>query len=64
MPDWISQANIDHFRKLLETETNPEKRAVIEREFDRGGSEVGCLGPTAGEERGLTALRHSFQWVG
>jgi hypothetical protein len=28
-----AQANIDHFRKLLETEKDPQKRAVIEREL-------------------------------
>lgn len=33
MPDWIAQANIDHFKKLLETEKDPQKRLVIEREL-------------------------------
>ncbi len=33
MSDWIARANIQHFRKLLETETDPKKRAVIEREL-------------------------------
>jgi hypothetical protein len=33
MPDWIAQANIDHFKKLLETEKDPQKRSVIEREL-------------------------------
>lgn len=33
MPDWIAKANIEHFTKLLETETDPRKRAVIEREL-------------------------------
>jgi hypothetical protein len=34
MPDWIARANIEHFKKLLETETNPDKRrVVIEREL-------------------------------
>ncbi len=31
MPEEIAKANIDHFKKLLETETDPKKRAVIER---------------------------------
>jgi hypothetical protein len=33
MPDWIAKANIEHFKKLLETEKDPRKRAVIEREL-------------------------------
>ena len=33
MPDWIVRANIEHFTKLLETETDSQKRAVIEREL-------------------------------
>ena len=33
MPDWIARANIEHFKKLLETEKDPQKRAMIEREL-------------------------------
>ena len=33
MPDWIAKANIEHFKKLLGTEKDPRKRAVIEREL-------------------------------
>jgi hypothetical protein len=33
MPDWIAKANIKHFKKLLETEMDPLRRAVIEREL-------------------------------
>ncbi len=33
MPDWIAQANIDHFKQLLQTEKDPQKRAMIEREL-------------------------------
>jgi hypothetical protein len=33
MPDWIAKANIEHFKKLLETEKDPQKRAVIKREL-------------------------------
>ena len=29
--DWIARANIEHFKKLLETETDPKKRGVLER---------------------------------
>ncbi|HVX78498.1 MAG TPA: hypothetical protein VHB49_20395 [Bradyrhizobium sp.] len=31
MPDEIAKANILHFKKLLETEKDPQKRGVIER---------------------------------
>ena len=33
MPDWIAKANIDHFKRLLQAERDPQKRAVIEREL-------------------------------
>jgi len=45
MPDWIAKANIEHFKRLLETEKDPQKRAMIEREL-------------AEEEAKLTALRN------
>ena len=45
MPDWIAKANIKHFKKLLETERDPQKRAMIEREL-------------AEEEAKLAALRN------
>lgn len=31
MPVEIARANIEHFKKLLETESDAKKRAVIER---------------------------------
>jgi hypothetical protein len=31
MPEQISKANIEHFKKLLETETDAEKRRAIEK---------------------------------
>jgi hypothetical protein len=31
MPEEIAKANIEHFKRLLESETDVEKRAVIER---------------------------------
>jgi len=31
MPELIAKANIEHFKKLLETETDATKRAMIER---------------------------------
>ena len=33
MPEWIAKENIKHFKKLLETERDPQKRSVIEREL-------------------------------
>ena len=31
MPEEIAKANIEHYKKLLKTETDVERRAVIER---------------------------------
>ena len=31
MPDQIAKANIEHFKKLLETETDAVKRRAIEK---------------------------------
>jgi hypothetical protein len=31
MPVEIAKANIEHFKKLIETETDPRKRGVLER---------------------------------
>jgi hypothetical protein len=33
MPDSIARANIEHFKKLLETEADPQERRMIEREL-------------------------------
>ena len=43
MPDWIAKANIDHFKKLLETEKEPQKRAVIERELAEEEAKLAAL---------------------
>ena len=43
MPDWIAKANIDHFKKLLETEKDPRKRAVIERELAEEEAKLAAL---------------------
>ncbi len=43
MPDWIARANIAHFKKLLEAETNPRKRAVIERELAEQEAKLAAL---------------------
>jgi hypothetical protein len=31
MPDGIAKANIEHYRRLLEGEADPQKRGAIER---------------------------------
>ncbi len=43
MPNWIAKANIEHFRRLLETETDPKKRAVIERELSEEEQKLAAL---------------------
>ena len=43
MADWIVRANIDHFRKSLETEKDPGKRAVIERELPEEETKLAAL---------------------
>ena len=43
MPDWIAKANIEHFKKLLETEKDPQKRAMIERELAEEESKLAAL---------------------
>ena len=43
MPDWIAKANIEHFKRLLETESEPQKRAVIERELAEEEAKLAAL---------------------
>jgi hypothetical protein len=43
MPDWIAKANIEHFKKLLVTETDPQKRTVIERELAEEEAKLAAL---------------------
>jgi len=43
MPDWIAKTNIDHFKRLLETEKDPQKRAVIERELAEEEAKLAAL---------------------
>jgi hypothetical protein len=43
MPDWIARANIQHFKKLLETEKDPQKRAMIERELAEEEAKLAAL---------------------
>jgi len=43
MPDWIAKANIDHFKKLLETEKDPRKRVMLERELAEEKAKLAVL---------------------
>jgi hypothetical protein len=49
MPDWVTKANITHFKKLLETEADPRKRAVIEKELAEEEAELAALLKKQGE---------------
>ncbi len=51
MPDWIAKANIDHFKRLLETEKDPKKRAMIERELAEEEAKLSALLKAAGREK-------------
>ena len=43
MPDWIAEANIKHFKKLLEKEKDQQKRSVIERELVEEEAKLAAL---------------------
>jgi hypothetical protein len=43
MPDWIAKANIKHFKTLLETEKDPQRRSVIERELAEEEAKLALL---------------------
>ena len=43
MPDWIAKSNITHFKKLLETEKDPQKRSVIKRELAEEEAKLAAL---------------------
>ena len=51
MPDWIARANIEHFKKLLETETDAKKRAMIERELAEEQAKLAALIKKQGERK-------------
>jgi hypothetical protein len=52
MPDWIARANIEHFKKLLETETDSRKRSVIERELAEEEQKLAALLKNQSEKKG------------
>lgn len=43
MPEEIAKANIEHFRRLLESETDPKKRVTIERLLAEEESKLAAL---------------------
>ena len=43
MADWIARANIEHFKRLLEREADPKKRAVIETELAEEEQKLAAL---------------------
>jgi len=51
MPDWIAKANIEHFKKLLETEKDARRRAVIECELAEEEAKFTELLKKQGEQR-------------
>ncbi len=51
MPDWIAKANIEHFKKLLETEKDPKARAMIERELAEEEAKLAILLKARDEKR-------------
>jgi hypothetical protein len=51
MPDWIARANIEHFKKLLETEKDPQRRAMIERELAEEEAKLAELLKKQGEKK-------------
>ncbi len=54
MPEWIAKANVEHFKRLLETEKDPRKRAVIEREL---AEEEAKLAAIEAEQANAKALK-------
>ena len=43
MPDLIARANIEHFKKMLETEKDPQSRAEIKRELAEEEAKLAAL---------------------
>lgn len=52
MPDGITKANVvEHFKKLLETETDSQKRAVIKRKLAEEEKKLVALLKARGERK-------------
>jgi hypothetical protein len=54
MPDWIAKANVEHFKRLLETEKDPRKRAVIERELAEEEAKLAAIEAEQANAKALT----------
>lgn len=52
MPDWIANANVEHFKKLLKSESDPAKRRVIERELAEEEQKLAALKKQAERKEG------------
>jgi hypothetical protein len=52
MADWIARANIEHFKKLLQTEKDPAKRSVIERELGEEEQKLAAILKSQNERKG------------
>jgi hypothetical protein len=52
MPDWIANSNIEHFKKLLQTEKDPRKRAMIERELAEERAKLAAIEVEQAKTRG------------
>lgn len=52
MKRFVAEQNIRHFKHLLETETDPERREVIARLLREAKRELELLEKAAGEEEG------------
>jgi hypothetical protein len=55
MPDWIARANIEHFKRLLEAEKDPQRRAVIERELAEEETKLAAIERNSAEEEAKRA---------
>jgi hypothetical protein len=42
-PDWVANANIEHYKKLLEAETDAEKRAHLEKLLSEEEAKLAAL---------------------
>jgi hypothetical protein len=51
MPDGIAKANIEHYRRLLEGEADPQKRGAIERLLAEEERKLAALLKARGERK-------------
>jgi hypothetical protein len=63
MPEKIAKANIEHFRKLLETKTDAKKRAMIERLLAEEELKLAALKKRRSERKRTDGLLAPVHWV-